>query len=442
MRNNISSSVITFGASSYSVGNTGVGGFVGLNSNPAASYFNNYYLGTVGANGYFADSVALRVGTASTPVITDDAQIKRGAPITFANVVQTPNTWARGVKVSADITADASVTLDPAKIFVAPSKDATTGVPLVKGAGNNYATAAGAVMAEGKQYIIAYGTNGLSQAVEFESKVDATSPNISGVAAKRYSATDMRPTATVVDLKSGVASVFASQAATAPPADGRVVMNKVGATDVYDAAAGVDMTKTWYVYAVDAVGNISAAGTKIEKIIDPTPGVMTKDSQGRWEVQSGEDMQAIGTGVYLMTDSYIVVQNITVTNPTWTPIGNATNGTTPFAGVFDGGNFAIDFAAVKTWNTVVVNGSHVGVGVFGFINGGSVKNMTINNVTANVSVSTDNACVYAGAVAARVQNGALGTVERINANNVNINLTNTTGVIEIGGAFGELWYST
>ncbi|MEF9988874.1 MAG: hypothetical protein RR797_07345, partial [Christensenella sp.] len=86
MRNNISSSVITFGAPSYTVKNTNVGGFVGYNATLAANFSNNYYAGTVGANGYFATQVAQRVGSGSNPNITDDAQIKR-----LADRVPTPS---------------------------------------------------------------------------------------------------------------------------------------------------------------------------------------------------------------------------------------------------------------------------------------------------------------------------------------------------------------
>ncbi|MEG0785454.1 MAG: hypothetical protein RR389_08530, partial [Christensenella sp.] len=127
VRNNISSNVITFGALYGTGSNYMVGGFAGYNATPAANYSGNYYLGTVGANGYFADQVALRVTNMFPAIqVTDDAQIKRGAPINIANVVQTPNIWARGVQVSADITANTGITLDPAKIFVAASKSATT----------------------------------------------------------------------------------------------------------------------------------------------------------------------------------------------------------------------------------------------------------------------------------------------------------------------------
>ncbi|MEG2882540.1 MAG: hypothetical protein RR873_06405, partial [Christensenella sp.] len=77
--------------------------------------------------------------------------------------------------------------------------------------------------------------------------------------------------------------------------------------------------------------NVKGRGALIAPLVltDTTPGVMTKDNDDRWQVESGEDMQAIGSGQYLMGDSYIVIQNITVTNPTWTPIGNLA---TPFKG--------------------------------------------------------------------------------------------------------------
>ncbi|MEF9864777.1 MAG: hypothetical protein RR777_07500, partial [Christensenellaceae bacterium] len=54
----------------------------------------------------------MRVGSGSNPVITDDAQIKRGAPRPIiTNAVQSPAEWARQKTISATVAdADSGVT--------------------------------------------------------------------------------------------------------------------------------------------------------------------------------------------------------------------------------------------------------------------------------------------------------------------------------------------
>ncbi|MEG2203500.1 MAG: hypothetical protein RRY10_07615, partial [Christensenellaceae bacterium] len=354
-------------------------------TSPAITVPQTYYI--------WAADGAGNTTTSGVAVVVD--KIETTAPV-ISNAAQNPAEWAKEKTISATVT-DAAGGSGVAEVWYTPSgTDSATGKVVMPLTSGSLYTSPSIILPQ-TYYIWAKDNAGNTTASGMAvvvDKIDTTAPTVTDVAAKRYSATDLRPIATVVDLKSGVASVFASQAATAPPAEGRLEMAKVGATDVYEAAAGIEMTSAWYVYAVDVVGNISDAGIKIEKTIDPEPGTMTKDAQGRWQVQSGEDMQAIGTGQYLMTDSYIVVCNITITNPTWTPIGNTA---TPFAGIFDGGGFTIDAKNVPatSWQTVALGGkeSGVGVGLFGQIDGGTVKNITLNNMTADVTASAGRLCV-------------------------------------------------
>lgn len=67
------------------------------------------------------------------------------------------------------------------------------------------------------------------------------------------------------------------------------------------------------------------------------------------------------------TGKYVkLAANIDLTGKAWTPIGNTTSSTgTVFSGIFDGGNFTISN----------LSGDN---GLFGYINNGTVKNLTIN----------------------------------------------------------------
>ncbi|MEF9988860.1 MAG: hypothetical protein RR797_07265, partial [Christensenella sp.] len=180
IRNNISTSVITFGAPSYAAGNTKVGGFAGENILPVATYSGNYYLGNVGANGYFKDQVALRVGSGSNPNITSDAQIKRGAPPIITNAAQNPATWAASKTVSATVvmTAGQSATVD--RVFCSMDAAAQTGTAMTA-VGDVYTSSA--LTQSGNYYIIAYDSAGnktVSSAVLVD-KIDTVVPTITSV---------------------------------------------------------------------------------------------------------------------------------------------------------------------------------------------------------------------------------------------------------------------
>ncbi|MEG2626300.1 MAG: hypothetical protein RR956_08545, partial [Christensenella sp.] len=175
----ISSSVITFGASSYTAGNTRVGGFAGHNGITAASYSNNYYLGTVGENGYFASQVAQRVGSSSSPNITDDAQIRKiGNNVpqaavmlmelneevqldSFANTAGTGVTSVEYVSSNPAIVEVVSGDVNGAKIRALTTGDATITV--------TYKNASGGVVATGTTQVL--GVIPIASAADFNSKL-------------------------------------------------------------------------------------------------------------------------------------------------------------------------------------------------------------------------------------------------------------------------------
>ncbi|MEG2626263.1 MAG: hypothetical protein RR956_08335, partial [Christensenella sp.] len=317
----VSTSVITFGASSYTAGNQHVGGFAGYNGTAAANYSNNYYLGTVGANGYFATEVARRVSSGSGVVINDDAQIRKiGNNVPQAAVTLT--------ELNKEVQLDSF------------ANTAGTGVASVEYVSSNPAI------------------------------VQVASSDINGAKIKAVGAGD----ATI--------------------------------TVIYKNASGAEITR----------------GTT--QVLGIIPIATAADFNSKLVAAN-------------MSRSFIQTASFDLPNAAYTPKGDAT---TPFSGIYDGGGFTIDAKNVPatSWQTVTVDvyGMYISSGLFGKIGGGSVKNMTINNVTASVTGSTGY--VYAGAVAAFADRGAF---ERITVNNVNLAATNPSGYINMGGAFGGVYSS-
>ncbi|MEG0785236.1 MAG: hypothetical protein RR389_07410, partial [Christensenella sp.] len=230
--------------------------------------------------------------------------------------------------------------------------------------------------------------------------------------------------AKVTDTQSGVREVYASMTATgAKPADaGSTAFERIAGGESWGGALSVG---TWYIYAIDRVGNYSDA---------PVKAVVTQSDL--IPIYSYADLAKIGmVAGYPLSGKYIQMNDFKIPDgTTHTPIGDFT---TPFSGTYDGNGFAITGGKNMTWKTVTVENVNIGSGLFGRIDGGSVKNMTLNNVTATAAV--DTVTIYAGAIAAYVRNA---TFERININDVNLTLTNGTGQICMGGMLGYVSGST
>ncbi|MEG1474097.1 MAG: hypothetical protein RSC25_08255, partial [Christensenella sp.] len=281
IRNNVASSVITFGASSYTATNIKVGGFVGFNDNtPAANYSNNTYIGTVGANGNFAAQVALRVGSGSNPNITEDAQIRKvAAPqvIEITNLTTEPKIgqWINA-KTSVALSAKVTSTLADAKhVFVAntASADVSAAILTLSGTGDAFSgTLTPAMLAnlsnDGTLYLCAQNKNGTTEtaraSVAFKVLRDAYSPRMSNVSAQSMQDGTVNVSLEATDTQSGVKTVFASAASTNPPDTGRTPLTYNQNTKKWSTAftGGV-----WYLYAVDNVGNVSAVPEKIETAV-------------------------------------------------------------------------------------------------------------------------------------------------------------------------------
>ena len=112
-------------------------------------------------------------------------------------------------------------------------------------------------------------------------------------------------------------------------------------------------------------------------------------------------------------------------NP-WTPLGNNTN---PFKGIFDGAGHTIEHLAIA------VNGSTpVHNGLFGYLNGATVKNVKL--ISGNITIVTSNTALYTGSIAGYATSSIIDSCE----NGANITVTNTMGTTAyttyIGGIVG------
>ena len=117
---------------------------------------------------------------------------------------------------------------------------------------------------------------------------------------------------------------------------------------------------------------------------------------------------------YDLTGSYKLINNIDLQNVEWTPIG--TN-IAPFIGTFDGDGFSIS-------NLKISKPTIDFIGLFGYTNNVTIKNLTINNV----NISGNN---YVGALAGYAA-GSTGVIQ-----NCSVTGTGTvTGKSSVGGLAG------
>ncbi len=139
-----------------------------------------------------------------------------------------------------------------------------------------------------------------------------------------------------------------------------------------------------------------------------------------------------------------------VTN--WEPIGTGTrsgSGYTgnAFKGVFDGGNFAIS-------NLTVSGGTYDTVGLFGVLDGGTIKNLKLENASINVTTKNAGSAVGLMVNGATVENitasgsvaaadGAGGVVGRMTINGTISNCVNNANVsgAAAGGIVGKAYYT-
>ncbi|MEG0258203.1 MAG: hypothetical protein RR632_07870, partial [Christensenella sp.] len=249
-----------------------IGGFVGNNAFTAEQTVKVY-----SGNVFTANDVTDKVSPASlTPtgtLITDDMIRMTGSTtgITLSDLKLTPaaNTvWVNGAqKVGAEVavTVGTAVT-GGVDVFVTADKAALSGINLIKDTSKDgiyTLAAANGLTAGGKLYVVAQSKtdNTVRAALEFDLLRDVYSPRVSDVKTQMTGTEKQNVSAKVTDTQSGVREVYASMTATgAKPADaGSTAFERIAGGESWGGALSVG---TWYIYAIDRVGNYSDAPVK------------------------------------------------------------------------------------------------------------------------------------------------------------------------------------
>ncbi|WP_027622935.1 hypothetical protein [Clostridium lundense] len=110
-------------------------------------------------------------------------------------------------------------------------------------------------------------------------------------------------------------------------------------------------------------------------------------------VKTEEQLREIGKGKYTMSYNYILDANISLTQE-WVAIGDDNN---PFTGSFNGNGFTI--SNLKTTNKTAKY-----IGLFGYVEEGSIYNVTLKNVDID---SAGGKGKHVGAVAALCLDGKI-----------------------------------
>ncbi len=134
---------------------------------------------------------------------------------------------------------------------------------------------------------------------------------------------------------------------------------------------------------------------------------------------------------------YKLTSNIDLGGAEWTPAGHlasSTNYSKTFRGVFDGSGFTVS-------NFKITKASTSYIGFFGYIYEGTVKNLSLDGVTIDITSDTQSQNIYIGTLAGRIvtvngKNG--GKAEISNCNVTSSSLTaRTMGTIYAGGLSGS-----
>lgn len=125
-----------------------------------------------------------------------------------------------------------------------------------------------------------------------------------------------------------------------------------------------------------------------------------------------------------LTAKYILMSDIDMTDIEWTVIASGTSSRLYFTGIFDGNNHKISNLNIEATNAYV--------GMLGYINGGTVKNLTLENI--NVVGENTATTTYIGGLAGYINGGTIENITIQGNNSVTSGLTEQT--VYIGGLLG------
>ena len=152
-------------------------------------------------------------------------------------------------------------------------------------------------------------------------------------------------------------------------------------------------------------------------------GELTQGTDRYYPIEDAADLAAFSEGVnagrYADANARLAA-DITLTDE-WTPIGTET---TPYKGVFDGAGHEI--SGLSIYRPEEADGKYIGL--FGYIKGGTVKNLTVRTTNANTEDGeyAVTGYQYVGIIAGYIDNGT--TIENCTADgSVNATCTLSTG---------------
>ena len=271
------------------------------------------------------------------------------------------------------------------------------------------------IFTEGTQFFILGGTSAVSTDVEnqLQDLVDSATPPppVSGGGSSpgpvSYALTVVAEGGTVTGA--GSYSSGATVNLTVTTNDGYKFIGWTAPTGSFDDATAAETTFIMPSQAVTVTANFNmlfAGGNGTEA--DP------------FQIAGPEHLD----NVRLFLDAYFVLNNdIDQNEVEWEPIGDEGNS---FTGHFDGARKSITNLVIKK----AFNNDGYHVGLFGYINGATIKDLTIKDSTITVSCTDDNH-EFTGALAGYAMTSV---IENCHANNVEV-----VGYDEVGGLIGRVF---
>lgn len=131
--------------------------------------------------------------------------------------------------------------------------------------------------------------------------------------------------------------------------------------------------------ATTAKENIQSSSqeTQQKEKTDKSMKTVHVDSLEYYLVETEEDLRAIGSKDYPLSCNYMLNCDITLTQ-NWTPIGK--DDSTPFTGRFDGNGFKISNVTIDDKEA-----TYKYVGFFGLVDGGTLHNIHLKNVSISTA---------------------------------------------------------
>ncbi|WP_066647055.1 DUF6273 domain-containing protein [Christensenella timonensis] len=400
------------------------GGFIGYHvmttANAQAAFADNTFSTSVG----YANKVGASSATVDANISDSMIRLIDDNNITISNITLDPAAdiiWINGnqkVGVKANVAKSNGVTGD-ISVFISSDPNAVSGTNMrVTPDDGVYELAqAAGLMESGTQYVIAKNAdNSMRASAPFTILRDIYSPHISNVQ-QQTTQDRQNVSAAVIDSQSGVAKVYASQNATnAKPEDaGSTAFDRVAAGDIW---SGVLSEGTWYIYAIDRVGNFSDVPIKVDV-----------KASGWIPIYSYADFKKIGVdALYPLDGKYIQMNDFKIPDGTeHTPVGN-NNAGEYFTGIYNGNHCTITGGKNMTWKVV---GSAKLTGLFGYIGSGTVMDLSIRKVAIE---STD--VLQAGILAAAMGSAKISGVS-VSDSAIKCD-TNTTEQTFFGGLTGSV----